>query len=107
MRPTPYPAKKRPAMNSGCDVEAVCRITPRLNTRPAETMSPIRLPSKSPNGAAVKAPKKVPAERIETIRESWAAVMLRSGSVENCCFQYLMAMMPLIVPVSYLKFVRT
>lgn len=70
IRPTPYPAKKRPAMKSSCVVEAVCRTTPRLKTRPAEAIKPQRLPSKSPKGAAVRAPKKVPAERMETIKES-------------------------------------
>ena len=75
-RPTPYPAKKRPAMKSGCVVAAVWRMTPRLKTRPAEAIKPQRRPSRSPKGAAVKAPKKVPAERIDTISESWDAVIL-------------------------------
>ena len=70
IRPTPYPAKKRPAMKSSCVVEAVWRMTPRLKTTPAEAIKPQRLPSKSPKGAAVRAPKKVPAERMETINES-------------------------------------
>lgn len=87
MRPTPKPAKKRPAMNKGCRVDIVCRITPKLKTRPTDTMRPILRPSKSPNGAAVRAPKKVPADKIETMSESWEAVMLKSGSVENFCCQ--------------------
>ena len=31
IRPTPSPAKKRPAMNMGCSVAATCSATPRLN----------------------------------------------------------------------------
>jgi hypothetical protein len=75
IKPTPYPAKKRPAMNRGCDVETVWRMTPKLKTIPADSIRPMRRPRKSPTGEAVRAPKKVPAERIETMRESWAAVI--------------------------------
>ena len=61
----------------------------------------------SATGAAVSAPKKVPAERIETIVADWDAVTLRwpvlsTKPVENWSSQKDMARMPLIVPVSYL-----
>ena len=66
--PTPKPAKKRPAMNIGSSVAAVCKITPRLNTQHA-AIKAIRLPRKSADGAAHNAPKNVPAERMDTINE--------------------------------------
>jgi hypothetical protein len=65
INPTPRPAKKRPAMNKGWLVDMVCRITPRLNTTPTDTMRPMRRPSISPKGAAARAPKNVPY-RIST-----------------------------------------
>lgn len=66
MRPTPKPAKKRPAMNIGRAVEAVCKITPKVKTIPEEISKAMRRPKKSARGAALSAPKNVPAERIET-----------------------------------------
>jgi hypothetical protein len=60
IRPTPKPAKKRPAMKRGWLVDAVWRITPKLKTRPTEAMRPHRRPRKSAKGAAARAPKKVP-----------------------------------------------
>jgi hypothetical protein len=50
-------------------------ITPMLKTTPAESIRPQRRPRRSPIGAAKSAPKNVPAERIDTIRESSAAEM--------------------------------
>lgn len=47
-------------------VEMVCKITPRQKTT-IVTINPYLRPKKSAVGAAVRAPKKVPAERIETI----------------------------------------
>ena len=75
IRPTPRPAKKRPAMNIGRAVETVCKMTPRLNTKAEDENSPHRRPRISAEGAASRAPKKVPAERIETISESCSAVI--------------------------------
>lgn len=72
-KPTPNPAKNLPAMNNGKLVEAVCRMTPKLNTQ-HDTMRDQRLPSRSAIKAAPRAPKKVPAERIETMVEVWEAV---------------------------------
>lgn len=66
-----------------------------------------RRPSLSPTGAATRAPTKVPALRMETNRDDCAGVrfgMLSFVSmypVENCLLKYCMAMIPLIVPVSY------
>lgn len=71
MRPTPKPAKKRPAMNIGNAVEAVCKTTPKLKTMPADINRARRRPKKSARGAAVSAPKKVPAERMETTAADW------------------------------------
>lgn len=71
IKPTPSPAKNLPAMNSAwLPVVIVCRITPRLKTIAQELMIPHRRPRLSANGAANRAPKKVPAERIETMRDS-------------------------------------
>jgi hypothetical protein len=65
MRPTPKPAKKRPAMNRGILVDAVCKTTPKLKTKPTATMRPIRRPSMSAHGAAASAPKKVPYKDVD------------------------------------------
>ena len=73
--PTPKPAKKRPATNMGMAVAMVCRMTPKVKTT-VETMRPSRRPRMSPVGEAVKAPKKVPAERMETISEDWLGLTL-------------------------------
>lgn len=67
---------------------------------PVAAMRPILRPSRSPNGEADRAPKKVPADRMETIRESSDAESLPSGEVENCFSQYGMARIPEMVPVS-------
>lgn len=56
---------------------AVCSVTPRMKTAFA-AMRPHRRPILSAAGAAKSAPKKVPAERMETIKDFWPAVM--SGS---------------------------
>lgn len=72
-----------------------------------EQMRLHRRPTKSATGAAPRAPKKVPAERMETIVADCEAVIVNCPSlflypVENKASQYGMARMPLIVPVSYL-----
>jgi hypothetical protein len=62
-------------------------------------------------GAAKRAPKKVPADRIETIRESSEAESLgfpvASTPVAKPWSQYGIAKIPEIVPVSYLRDVRS
>ncbi len=74
--PTPRPAKKRPATNRGRWVAAVCKMTPKINT-PQETIRDHLLPSLSAIGAAPRAPKNVPAERIETTSDCWEEVMFK------------------------------
>ena len=104
-RPTPKPAKNRPATKRGIAVAAVCRITPNMKTK-QEAIRPIRRPSRSPTGAEVREPKKVPAERRETICDCWEVEMALLPStpvaspVEKVSSQYLMARIPPIVPVS-------
>jgi hypothetical protein len=67
-KPTPKPAKNLPATNIGICVAAVCRMTPNENMI-EETIRDQRRPIRSAIIAAPRAPKKVPAERIETISE--------------------------------------
>jgi hypothetical protein len=74
MIPTPKPAKKRPATKRGIAAEAVCNITPKQKTT-KEIIRASFLPRKSARGAAAKAPKNVPADKMETIREYCAAVI--------------------------------
>lgn len=66
--PTPRPAKKRPAINIGSLFAAVWRMTPKLNTQHAVIRDHL-LPILSAKGAALRAPTKVPAERIETTND--------------------------------------
>lgn len=61
-------------------------------------------------GAAIRAPKKVPAERMETTSDSedeeMAYPVTCLGSVEtkpNCLSQAFISLIPLITPVSYPK----
>lgn len=67
-RPTPIPAKNRPATKSGIALAAVWRITPKENTQLLIIIAS-RRPKISATGAANSAPKKVPAESRETIIE--------------------------------------
>jgi hypothetical protein len=109
INPTPRPAKKRPATKSGIATEAVCKITPKLNTTRV-TISPRLLPMKSASGAAARAPKNVPADKMETIKDDCPAVisgLFVSGflkPVENVSSHAGIAMMPPMVPVSYLGY---
>jgi hypothetical protein len=59
-------------------------MTPRLKTTAVDKKMPIRRPKKSATGAAVKAPRKVPRERIETIRDSSPGEMAGSPSSLIC-----------------------
>lgn len=67
-------------MNKGWEVAAVCIITPRLKTIAVDRKMPMRRPKKSATGAAVKAPRKVPRDRIETIKDSSLGSMAGSPS---------------------------
>lgn len=64
----PSPAKNLPATKRGIAVAMVCRMTPNVNTTLWKIMAQ-RRPIMSATGALNRAPKKVPAERIETISE--------------------------------------
>jgi hypothetical protein len=67
-KPTPNPAIRRPATRRPRLEEAVWRITPTMKTKqPAMTV--VRRPNQSARSPAIRAPKKVPAERIETMRD--------------------------------------
>ena len=72
--PTPQPAKIRPTTKRGIAVAATCMATPTEKMATARTTQ-YRLPRKSAAGAAKRAPKKVPADRIETTRDCWDEVM--------------------------------
>lgn len=74
MRPTPNPAKNRPARNRGRATAAVWRMTPKINTT-VEAIRASRRPILSARKGDVRAPKKVPAERILTMAESWEGEM--------------------------------
>src|SRR3982074_2214466 len=105
--PTPYPARKPPTTNKGMAADTVCKVTPRRKTWQGAIGRP-RRPTRSGAGAAESAPKKVPAERMDTIKDFWLEVI--SGNrvtglmnpVENLFFHCCIARMPLILPVSYL-----
>lgn len=77
IKPTPKPAKKRPARNMGIAVEMVWSTTPRLKTQ-VEIMRAGRRPKKSANRGEARAPKKVPAERMDTMDDSCEVVMSSS-----------------------------
>ena len=64
----PRPAKNLPATKIGMCTAAVCKITPNVKT-PVLKIIAQRLPRISARGAEKRAPKKVPAERMETISE--------------------------------------
>ena len=63
-----------PAANKRIVVEATCKETPNAKTTTA-IMSDFRRPILSPNGAANKAPKKVPALNIDTISDDCVGVI--------------------------------
>jgi hypothetical protein len=74
-KPTPNPAKNRPATNNGISVAAVCKMTPNMKTM-EDTISDQRRPMRSAIIDEASAPKKVPAERIETISDCCDAVIM-------------------------------
>lgn len=75
IKPTPNPAKNRPATNIGIALAAVCKMTPNVKTQ-EDTINDQRRPIRSAIKAAASAPKKVPAERIETISDCCDAVIM-------------------------------
>lgn len=76
IRPTPRPAKKRPARNRGTPVAAVCSTTPKIKTK-EDTISANRRPIVSPSAGLERDPKKVPAERMDTMAEDSDGVTSR------------------------------
>jgi hypothetical protein len=67
-KPTPIPAMRRPGTSKPTVVEATCRVTPTEKTRqPAMIVE--RRPHQSARDPAKSAPKKVPAERMDVIRD--------------------------------------
>ena len=68
MKPTPAPAIRRPTTMTGRVVEAVSRIQPTEKTA-QPVMMVIRRPMKSATSPAMMAPKKVPAERMEVVKD--------------------------------------
>lgn len=103
-KPTPRPAKNLPAVKRGIWTKIICIKTPTLKTQ-LDMMRPHRRPSLSASKGEAKAPKKVPNERIDTMREDCVGLMVRCPStsvypVEKFRCQYFMAMMPPMVPVS-------
>lgn len=67
-KPTPIPAIRRPATSRLSPAEAVCRMTPTMKI-PQPMMIVVRRPMKSAKSPAAIDPKKVPAERMEVIRD--------------------------------------
>ena len=67
-KPTPIPAMTRPTTRRGTVVEATCRMTPMMKMI-QPTMIVTRRPMKSATSPAIRAPKNVPADRIDTMRD--------------------------------------
>ena len=101
--PTPKPAKTRPTTNRGRAVAAVCMATPAQKMMTARTTDH-RLPRKSAVGAASRAPKNVPADKMETTRDCWDEVMAQTPVVglgfPKTHNQSFMVWIPEITPVS-------
>jgi hypothetical protein len=67
-KPMPNPAIRRPGIRTPTLEEATCRMTPSEKmVHPAMIVA--RRPIQSATEPAIRAPKKVPAERIETMRD--------------------------------------
>jgi hypothetical protein len=66
--PTPKPAMIRPTAKTAMVLEASWITTPIANTT-QPVIIVVRRPIQSARSPAKRAPKKVPAERIETIKE--------------------------------------
>lgn len=58
-------------------VATVCSTTPKLKTQ-VEIIKAGRRPKESDSRGEARAPKKVPAERMDTMADSWEVVMSRS-----------------------------
>eukprot|EP00914_Ancora_sagittata_P010829 GHVO01021123.1.p2 GENE.GHVO01021123.1~~GHVO01021123.1.p2 ORF type:complete len:116 (+),score=4.57 GHVO01021123.1:291-638(+) len=110
MKPTPAPAIRRPATMTPRPVDATSRMHPTVKT-PQPVMMVTRRPIMSATSPAMIAPKKVPQERMEVVKD-WsralttnavvAALSLGSGYGRPvyCRMKYGMAKTPPIHPVS-------
>ena len=68
MNPTPMPHITRPAHIRPRPVEAVSRMQPMMKT-PQPVMMVDRRPIKSAQSPAMMAPRKVPRDRIEVVKD--------------------------------------
>ena len=78
-KPTPKPATKRPATIRPRPVEAVCKMTPMMKIA-HPTMTVVRRPIQSARSPARTAPKKVPADRIDVIKDLSEAGRTKAAS---------------------------
>ncbi len=67
-KPTPSPAINRPGTSRAMLVDATWSATPTLKTMQPRMMV-VRRPSRSAMSPATSAPKKVPADRMEVMRD--------------------------------------
>jgi hypothetical protein len=67
-KPTPKPVMIRPTAKTATVLEAIWITTPIANTT-QPVIIVVRRPIQSERSPARRAPKKVPADRIETIKE--------------------------------------
>ena len=108
--PTPKPATRRPTTSRASPLEMVWRMTPMVKI-PQPAMIVVRRPMKSARSPAIIAPKKVPAERIEVIKDFFQDERMKTFSLPwnsletgwKCSMTYGMAMTPLMYPESYPK----
>ena len=68
MNPTPRPQMTRPAHMRPRPVEAVSRMQPTMKIKQPEMMV-VRRPMKSAMSPAMRAPRKVPRDRMEVVRD--------------------------------------
>ena len=101
--PTPKPAKTRPTTKRGIAEAAACIATPAEKMMTARTTDHL-LPRISAEGAARRAPKKVPADKMETMRDCWDEVMAQTPAVlvglPKTHNQFFMVWTPEMTPVS-------
>ncbi len=68
IKPTPNPAIRRPATMTPIVVDTVSRMHPIVKMK-QPMMMVNRRPMKSARSPAMRAPKKVPAERIDVVKD--------------------------------------
>ena len=101
--PTPQPAKIRPTTKRGIADAAACMATPAQKIMTARTTDHL-LPRKSAVGAAKRAPKNVPTDKMETMRDCWDEVMVQTPAVPvglpKTHNQFFIVWTPEMTPVS-------